>query len=76
LNDQNPTLTPQQRKLFARRIKTYWLANNRRVDIKLGTTGRESHHYFPYSSPDARELAAEGRHGARPTAKKQAPAKK
>jgi hypothetical protein len=75
LNDQNPNLSPQERKKIRRNIQMYWLANNRRVDIKL-PSGRESNHYFPYSAPDAKELAARGRHheGRRSAKKKQAPA--
>jgi outer membrane protein OmpA-like peptidoglycan-associated protein len=76
LTAQNPNLTPQERKRIQSRIRKYWLANNRRVDIKLGATGKQSNQFFPYSSPDAEELSTEARHAPKRAGKKHAPAKK
>ena len=78
LADQNPNLTPEERKLTKRRIRIYWLANNRRVDIKVSPTNEESHHFYPYTSPDFKVLSSTSRprHGGRRSArKKKAPAK-
>jgi outer membrane protein OmpA-like peptidoglycan-associated protein len=76
LIDQNPNLTPQERKRIKARAVTYWWANNRRVDVKLGAAGPESHRNFPYNSEDAKKLLAGGIHGAKRAAKKEAPATK
>jgi outer membrane protein OmpA-like peptidoglycan-associated protein len=78
LVNQNPNLSPEEKKRITHRIRMYWLANNRRVDIKLSPTNEESHHYYPYNSPDVKELSSTARphHGRRRAAKKQAPAPK
>jgi hypothetical protein len=47
------------------------MANNRRVDIHLSTTGQTSLRFFPYNSDDLNVLMGE----PKPVAKK-APAKK
>jgi outer membrane protein OmpA-like peptidoglycan-associated protein len=73
LNEQNPNLTPKDRTRIRRRIMTYGLANNRRVDMKLGTTGAESRRYFPYNSDDAKKLLAGGTRGVKKAAKEKAP---
>jgi outer membrane protein OmpA-like peptidoglycan-associated protein len=59
LIDKNPSLTPESRKAALKKIKTYILANNRRVDVTLSTTGQQSARFFPYDSPDAPELLGE-----------------
>jgi outer membrane protein OmpA-like peptidoglycan-associated protein len=59
LIDKNPNLTPESRKAAVKKIKTYILANNRRVDVTLSTTGQQSARFFPYDSPDAPELLGE-----------------
>jgi outer membrane protein OmpA-like peptidoglycan-associated protein/plastocyanin len=53
---QIPNLTDQDRKKVLRRLPTFVLANNRRVDIVLGTTGKRSTQYYPYSAPDLKKL--------------------
>ena len=59
LIEKNPDLTPASRRAALRRIKAFILANNRRVDITLSTTGQQSARFFPYDSPDAPELLGE-----------------
>ena len=59
LIDKNPNLTPQNRKAARAKIKQFILANNRRVDVSLSTTGQQSARFFPYDSPDAPELLGE-----------------
>jgi outer membrane protein OmpA-like peptidoglycan-associated protein len=76
LNDQNPNLTPQERKRIALNIATFRMANNRRVDIKLGAAGKESYRYFPYNSDEEKLLLSERKHGAKQSAKEKAPEKK
>ncbi len=59
LIEKNPNLTPAMRKQALKKLKTYILANNRRVDVTLSTTGQQSARFFPYDSPDAPELLGE-----------------
>jgi hypothetical protein len=70
LAEQIPDLTPQDRKQVYRRFPTFVLANNRRVDIVLSTTGKRSLEYYPYKAADLKELLREpARAKAVPTAK-------
>jgi outer membrane protein OmpA-like peptidoglycan-associated protein len=59
LIDKNPNLSEKSRKAARAKIKQFILANNRRVDISLSTTGQQSARFFPYDSPDAPELLGE-----------------
>jgi outer membrane protein OmpA-like peptidoglycan-associated protein len=59
LAEQIPDLTPQDRKKIYRRLPTFVLANNRRVDIVLSTTGKKSLEYYPYKAADLKELLRE-----------------
>ena len=56
LADQNPNLTPEDRKRVIKQLPAFLLANNRRVDIVLSTTGQKSLQYFPYNSEDLKVL--------------------
>jgi hypothetical protein len=51
------------------------MANNRRVDVRLSTTGQTSQRFFPYNSDDLNVLLGEKKPAAKPPVKK-APAKK
>jgi len=64
LTEQNPNLTPEDRKRVLKQFPTFLLANNRRVDVVLSTTGQKSLQYFPYNSEDLKVLL-----GAPPKAK-------
>jgi outer membrane protein OmpA-like peptidoglycan-associated protein len=59
LLEQDPNVTPQERKLVRRNLATFRMANNRRVDIRLSTTGQSSLRYFPYNSDDLKVLLGE-----------------
>jgi hypothetical protein len=73
LTQQNPDLTDQDRKMVSRRFEIFWLANNRRVDIVLSTTGKKSLQYYPYKAADLKALLAESHHRAK-AARKEAKA--
>jgi len=75
LNEQNPNITPEERQRVARAIVTFRMANNRRVDVRLSTTGQTSIRFFPYNSEDLKVLLGEPKPAAKQPAKK-APAKK
>ena len=59
LTEQNPDLTDQDRKKVYRHLPIFVLANNRRVDIVLSTTGKKSLEYYPYKAADLKALLAE-----------------
>jgi hypothetical protein len=59
LAEQNPDLTAQDREKVYRRLPVFVLANNRRVDIVLSTTGKKSLEYYPYKAADLKALLAE-----------------
>jgi len=56
LTEQNPNLTPEERARVLKDLPTFLLANNRRVDIVLSTTGQQSARYFPLNSQDLEVL--------------------
>jgi outer membrane protein OmpA-like peptidoglycan-associated protein len=71
LTEQNPNLKPEERQRVLSDLPTFLLANNRRVDVSLSTTGQQSLRYFPLGSEDLKVLI-----GAPPKAPaKKAPAK-
>jgi outer membrane protein OmpA-like peptidoglycan-associated protein len=61
LLEQNPNLTAEERKKALAKIQTVVLANNRRVDIKLSTTGQESARMYPFNSADYTALVDRGK---------------
>ncbi len=56
LQEQNPTISAEQREKLARNMSKLVLANNRRVDIVLSTTGQQSKRFLPHNVPDADEI--------------------
>jgi outer membrane protein OmpA-like peptidoglycan-associated protein len=52
LTAQNPNITPEERKRVDTHIDAFRMANNRRVDLRLSTTGQASQRFFPYNSDD------------------------
>jgi outer membrane protein OmpA-like peptidoglycan-associated protein len=54
--EQNPELTPEQRKRVLDNLQTIVLASNRRVDITLSTTGQRSVRQYPFNAADSLTL--------------------
>jgi outer membrane protein OmpA-like peptidoglycan-associated protein len=52
LVEQNPELNEAERQKAIEKLHTLVLANNRRVDITLSTTGQESSHQYPFKAED------------------------
>lgn len=61
LLEQNPGLSAQERQKILQKIQTVVLANNRRVDITLTTTGQESERMYPFDSRDYSALVDRGK---------------
>jgi outer membrane protein OmpA-like peptidoglycan-associated protein len=49
---QNPDLTPDDRQQMLSNLRVMVLANNRRVDVSLSTTGQASTHRYPFNAKD------------------------
>jgi outer membrane protein OmpA-like peptidoglycan-associated protein len=49
---QNPDLSPEDRQQMLANLPVMVLANNRRVDISLSTTGQESTKRYPFNAKD------------------------
>jgi len=49
---QNPDLTPADRQQMLSNLRVVVLANNRRVDVSLSTTGQQSTHRYPFNAKD------------------------
>ncbi len=49
---QNPDLTPDDRKQMLDNLRVMVLANNRRVDVSLSTTGQQSMRRYPFNAKD------------------------
>ncbi len=70
-------MSPAERQKILKNLLTVRLANNRRVDVTLSTTGEQSVRRFPFSAKDALTLLSKG--GGETSKKKTAapaPAKK
>jgi outer membrane protein OmpA-like peptidoglycan-associated protein len=48
----NPELTPEENKLMMKNFSVLVLANNRRVDVTLSTTGEQSVRRYPFNARD------------------------
>ena len=55
----NPDLTEADRQKMLNNLSVIVLANNRRVDITLSTTGQQSVHRYPFNAKDALGLISE-----------------
>ncbi len=71
LVEADPDLSAAEKQRLVRNILTVRLANNRRVDVTLSTTGEQSVRRFPFNAKDALTLLS--RSGGE-AAKKKAPA--
>ncbi len=49
---QNPDLTEADKEQMLKNLPVMVLANNRRLDISLSTTGQESTHRYPFNAKD------------------------
>jgi outer membrane protein OmpA-like peptidoglycan-associated protein len=49
---QNPELTPDNRRQMLNNLRVLVLANNRRVDVTLSTTGQQSVRGYPFNAKD------------------------
>ena len=52
LMDQDPDLSLDQRKQMLSNLSVMVLANNRRVDVSLNTTGQQSIRRYPFNAND------------------------
>jgi outer membrane protein OmpA-like peptidoglycan-associated protein len=48
----NPDLTPEERQQLTKNFSVLVLANNRRVDVTLSTTGQQSVRRYPFNAKD------------------------
>jgi len=71
LVEQHPNLTEEQRNKILKNLQTITLAQNRRVDITLSSTGQQSVRQFPFNAEDALTLI-NPKAGAKAVAKKKA----
>jgi len=80
LVEQNPDLTDADRAKVLKQLAVIVLAQNRRVDITLSTTGEQSVQLYPFNAADSLTLLDKKAIGApakkAPAAAKKAPAKK
>jgi outer membrane protein OmpA-like peptidoglycan-associated protein len=60
LLDADSSLAPGERQKLVRNIDTVRMANNRRVDVTLSTTGEQSVRQFPFNAKDALTLLSRG----------------
>jgi opacity protein-like surface antigen len=49
---ENPDVTPDERRQMLNNLQVMILANNRRVDVSLNTTGQQSTHRYPFNARD------------------------
>ena len=73
LLEADTDLSPAEKQKLIKNLLTVRLANNRRVDVTLSTTGEQSVRRFPFSAKDALTLLSRG---GETTKKKTAPAQK
>ncbi len=60
LLEEDPDITPAEKQKLIKNLLTVRLANNRRVDVTLSTTGEQSVRRFPFSAKDALTLLSRG----------------
>jgi hypothetical protein len=67
---QHPNLTQEQRDKILSKLRIVTLAQNRRVDITLSSTGQQSVRQFPFNAEDALTLLNPKEGGGQPAPKK------
>src|SRR5207244_9941713 len=60
LIEADPDITPAEKQKILKNLLTVRLANNRRVDVTLSTTGEQSVRRFPFNAKDALTLLSRG----------------
>ena len=60
LLDADASLAPAEKQKLVKNIDTVRMANNRRVDVTLNTTGEQSVRQFPFNAKDALTLLSRG----------------
>jgi outer membrane protein OmpA-like peptidoglycan-associated protein len=70
LVEQHPNLTADQRNRILSNLRVVTLAQNRRVDITLSSTGQQSVRQFPFNAEDALTLLSPTAAGSKHAAKK------
>jgi hypothetical protein len=65
LVEQHPNLTQEQRDKILNKLQVVTLAQNRRVDITLSSTGQESVRQFPFNAEDALTLLSPKQRGVK-----------
>ena len=60
LLEEDPDLSAAEKQKLIKNIVTVRMANNRRVDVTLSTTGEQSVRRFPFSAKDALTLLSRG----------------
>jgi hypothetical protein len=60
LLEEDPEITPADKQKLVKNLLTVRLANNRRVDVTLSTTGEQSVRRFPFNAKDALTLLSRG----------------
>ncbi len=65
----NPELTPEEHQRALANLQIIVLANNRRVDVSLSTTGQQSVRRYPFNAKDAMTLISPSAHGKPPATK-------
>jgi outer membrane protein OmpA-like peptidoglycan-associated protein/opacity protein-like surface antigen len=68
--DQNPDLSPGDKQQMLKNLQVMVLANNRRVDVSLSTTGEQSTHRYPFNAKDFLSLINTKSGEKKPEAKK------
>lgn len=73
---KDPNVTPEDRERVRHNLLAFRLANNRRVDIRLSTTGVSSQRFFPYNSDDLNVLLGEEKPVRRKPMERRLPARR
>lgn len=68
--DQDTDLTPGDKQQMLKNLTVMVLANNRRVDVSLSTTGEQSTHRYPFNTKDFLSLINTKNVEKRPVVKK------
>jgi outer membrane protein OmpA-like peptidoglycan-associated protein len=76
LIEADPDLNPAEKQKILKNLLTVRLANNRRDDVTLSTTGEQSVRRFPFSAKDALTLLSRGGETTKKKTTAPAPAKK